>query len=246
MSVASACSYSVVGSATSPVREVPRKTHRRVTYVDAAVIAWIAAAVAGLVASFAPTDPALDRYFKGWLPKRHRRYRLKLIGLHLVATAIVAAGASSLGWEPESTSDGFKAAVNGVGWALAAIALLRAELPGFHPGGASAGLSLLRAISTKVVSDLASDVGDAVRQDLRDSSVSELGAAALRCRTIAYPPREDGTLGPDSEALGANIVLLWTEAESMPSGSATVAATKEHLTEIVVRTVTKYRLLKCW
>ncbi|HEV2810257.1 MAG TPA: hypothetical protein VGV93_07680 [Acidimicrobiales bacterium] len=214
--------------------------------MDPPVIAWTAAAATGLLASFVPTDTTLDRYFKSWLPKRHHRYRLKLVGLHLVATAIVAAGASSLGWEPETTSDGFNAAANGVAWALAAVALLRAELPGSHAGEAPAGLSLLRAVSKKMVSDLASDVGDAIREALRDSSVTDLGVAALRCRTIAYPPREDGTLGPDSEALGASIVLLWKEADSMANDPAKVTATKEHLTEIVVGTVTKYRLVKCW
>ena len=212
--------------------------------LDPVDIAWVAAVATALVAAFLPADGALDHYFKHWLPKKHRRYRAKVIALHLVATSVVAGGAASLGWRPAGNADLFKSAASGVAWALAAVALLRAEFPGFNAGEASPGFSLLRAFSTKVVDDLATDVSEAVRQAL-PASIDELRDTALRAKTRAYPPRADGTVGPDGAALAASIALLWTEATTGGDKSK-MADAAFNLSEIVIQTVTANRLIRCW
>lgn len=142
-----------------------------------------------VVTSFIPADSVLDRYFRSWLPTMHRWYQGKLIVLHLLATAFVAGAASSLGWEPgEPGADGdvFRSAANGIAWALAAVALLRAEFPGSKEGAAAPGFSLLRTISAKLVSDLEADVSAAVLcQRILSSFVTRLSDARLRRTHLA-------------------------------------------------------------
>lgn len=212
---------------------------------DAIKIALLAAAITALLAAFVPADLQLDRYFKHWLKKKHRWYRTRLVVLHLAVTAIVAGGASTLGWVPIAGDDAFKAAAMGVSWAVTALALLRAEFPGFKVSEASPGFSLLRSISTNMVETFSADVSEAVRNALPNDKDS-LRDAALRCKTRAYPPRSDGTMSPDASALSASIALLWTDAGNTAADRSRAEDAKVNLAEIAVQTVTKHRLTRCW
>jgi hypothetical protein len=184
-----------------------------------------------VVASFVPADRASDTSARGWLPSHWRRYRIKLLVLQVVATAVLAAGANQIGWAPEGTASAFTAIAHGVGWSVAAVALLRAEFPGLNQ--ASPGFSVLKSISEHLSDDLTDRIAEEVRNAV-PIAVDEMMKCAFICKSRANPPRPDGTLTPDAKAIAANIELL-AEENGLTD-----------LRELIVDIVSRHKLPRCW
>jgi hypothetical protein len=153
------------------------------------------------------------------------------LALQLAATSIFALAAHQIGWSPGSTAEAFEAAMHGVGWSVTAVALLRAEFPGPNP--ASPGFSVLRSISHELSARLADRIADAVRAELPEG-IDELKGYAFACKSEAHPPRDDGSLTPDSKGLSANI------QELADNGSDT------DLRSLIVDLVLRHKLCRCW
>ena len=196
-------------------------------------IAAVSALVTTVVASFVPADRISDRQARSWVKKAWKRYRGKLLLIQLVATAGLAAGATQIGWAPEPTASAFKAAAQGIGWSAAAVALLRAEFAGLGAREASPGFSVLRSFSQHFTEDLSDQIADAARDALPADSEG-MKKCGFNCKSRAHPPRADGSQTPDAKALGAAIELLAMQ------GSVS------DLRELIVDTVIRHKLPKCW
>jgi hypothetical protein len=153
--------------------------------------------------------------------------------LQLGATAVLALGAAQIGWTPADDASGFEALAHGAGWAITAVALLRADFPGLRSGEAAPGFSLLRAVSDHLTSRLQDQVGDAVRGAL-PASLDELRAKAFTCKARAFPARSDGSQSPDGKAYLAAIELLAAQS------------TDDDLRELIVDTILRHQLPRCW
>jgi hypothetical protein len=195
-------------------------------------IAAVSALVVTAVASFVPTDRMSDRQARCWATAQWRSYRAKLLLLQLVATALFGLAAHQIGWSPDPAADAFEAAVHGVGWSIAAVALLRAEFPG-GPKPASPGFSILRSISQELSARLTDHIAEAVRNEL-PQTIEKLKEYAFACKSEAHRPREDGSLTADSKGLSANIEIL-SETNNV-----------DDLRALIVDLVIKHKLCKCW
>lgn len=196
-------------------------------------VASAGAVVATLLAALVPADRVSDRQARSWLPGKWGRYRAKLLAIQLVATLVLAVGAHQIGWTPEDSATSLNSVAQGVAWSVAAVALLRADFPGFRTGEATPGFSVLRAISNHLTEDFNDDLADAVRSAL-PQTVDDTKRVAFRCKSRAHPPRQDGTRTPDAKALAAAIELL-AEEENV-----------DDLHELIVDTVIRHKLPKCW
>lgn len=167
----------------------------------AIISAMAVTALAGLV----PAEFAADRSAKSWVPRKWAWYRLKLAGLQVVATLIVAVGAQRIGWAPTRTADVWNAIAHGVSWSVAAVAVLRAEVTGFRIEDATPGFSVLRTFSGWFGATLADSVEDAVRAEYRSSDLPALKSAAYEAVAGMSPPQQDGSPTPDQVSLGTQI-----------------------------------------
>ena len=196
-------------------------------------IAAVAAAITTFSVSLFPVDRLANRQAKSWVKSEWWGYRLKLLGLQLLFTGFFALAATQVGWVPEDSTNAFLSATQGFAWAITAVALLRAEFPGFNGGEAVPGLSILRWASTQLTSELGDDIKNAVRGEL-PNGLDDLEQIAIICNARAHPPRSDGTQTPDALGVAAGITLL---------REAGVVA---NLREFVVNLVADQKLPKIW
>lgn len=201
--------------------------------MSALSIAVVAAVITTVLAAGIPADRIGDRQARSWVPTAWRWYRLKLLGLQLGATLVLSLGAAQIGWKPADNASGFEAAAHGVGWAVTAVALLRADFPGLRAGETAPGFSLLRAVSDHLTNRLQDQVGDAVRTAL-PADLGDLKARAFTCKARAFPARTDGSQSPDGKAYIAAIELLAAQPAD------------DDLRELVVDTVLRHQLPRCW
>lgn len=192
-----------------------------------------AALVATVLAALIPVDRVDDQHIKSWIRSEWASYRMKLGAVHIVATAVLAAGATRIGWQPDPGDDVLTSVAHGVAWSAAALALLRAEFSGLRAVEATPGFSLLRAVSVYLTANAADDVENAVRSSL-PVDAGKLHQAGTACRARAYPPRLDGTCSPDAAALKAAMKLFADADET------------EDLGELIVEVVTANKLPRCW
>jgi hypothetical protein len=196
-------------------------------------IATVAAAVTAFVSSLVPVDVAADRQAHSWVQKRWFGYRAALTVVQLGATAILGAGAVQVGWSPRPNASGFSSTAQGIAWAVAAMALLRADFTGFRVGDASPGFSLLRSLSEHLTGGLRHSIAESVRAALPNDvkATADLGHDAS---ARAFPPREDGTASVDGKATDGAIALLVKQG-SLPA-----------LREFVVRLIVDQKLKRFW
>jgi len=192
-----------------------------------------AALVTTFLAALIPIDRITDRHIASWARRPWLRYRAKVMMLHLIATSILAAGATRIGWEPAPEDDWFRSVAYGVAWSVAAVALLRADFSGLRADEATPGFSLLRSASTHFTESVKYNVENAVRASL-PVDVGKLHQVGAVCRARAFPPRLDGTRSPDADALKVAMALFAEAGEA------------EDLGELVVEVVTANRLPRCW
>jgi hypothetical protein len=167
--------------------------------------AGVAAVVTTVLATVVPADFAADRSAQAWAKSNWARYRLKLAGLQIVATAIVALSAQRIGWTPEDDADGLSAVALGVSWSVAAVAVLRAEVPGFRVDTATPGFSLLRSFSGLFDSSLTESIRDSVRSIYGSADIATLQTAAYTAIARSADLQPDGTPTPSQVAYSATV-----------------------------------------